>query len=510
MNAQPRSAATLHPPTPEQAAIIEAAAAGGPSLMISAYAGTAKTTTIEMLSGSLKAPSILALAFNVKIKDELTSRLPSHFVVKTLNGLGHGAWASAIGKRITLDSGKLGKLITQEAKAQRLELSKEQWITTLALVKAARNAGLVPSSYPHKPITPDTPESWADLAEDLEVTPRLLEFARACLIASITAGFQGLIDFDDQIYLSVCFNGVFPRFHTVIVDEAQDLSPMNHRMLAKIRPERLIVCGDRAQSLYAFRGADTASMEKIRALRPDWIDLPLTLTFRCPKAVVARQQQHVPGYTAAQGNAQGQVLDWTLPDAEGNIPPWAMPQAPSVAILCRNNAPLISMAFKLLRRGTPCHMLGRDLGKGLTTTLKKLGLPPETSISDTTTALTSWFEREMSIARAAGKDAQQDKLTDRYESILAVIEHAKAADTLSGLLRSIEDLFAKDRGHVTLATAHRAKGLEWHTVIHLDPWRIPSKWAKTESEQQQEANARYVVETRAKDTLILANKEHFK
>lgn len=499
-----------HLPTPEQAAIIQAAGHSPASLMISAYAGTAKTTTIEMLSKELKAPSILALAFNVKIKDELTSRLPKSFTVKTMNGLGHGAWASATGKRLTLDTKKIGKLISTEAKAQGYDLSKEQWATTLALVKSARNAGLVPSSFPHKPITPDTPEAWEELVEDIETTPRLLEFARSCLIASVKAGFQGLIDFDDQIYLPVAFGGLFPRFHTIIVDEAQDLSPMNHRMLARCRPERLIVCGDRAQSLYAFRGADTASMEKIRALRPDWIDLPLTLTFRCPKAVVARQQWHVHGYTAAPANAEGRVLDWTLAGADGASPKWELPPGNSVAILCRNNAPLISLAFRLLRRGIPCHMLGRDLGRGLVAALKKLGLPMDTPLAQAVAVLTASHEQEMSLARAADQDAKQEKLTDRYESILAVVEHARDARTLADLISTIEDLFSREAGRVTLATAHRAKGLEWHTVVHLDPWRIPSKWAKTEAELQQEANAQYVIETRAKDTLILANKEDFK
>lgn len=104
-------------PTPEQQAILEAASLPA-SLMISAFAGTAKTTTLELLAPRLAAPSILALAFNVKIKDELEKRLPKHFTVKTMNGLGHGAWGKATGKRLTLDTSKLGKAITQEAKAR--------------------------------------------------------------------------------------------------------------------------------------------------------------------------------------------------------------------------------------------------------------------------------------------------------------------------------------------------------------------------------------------------------
>jgi superfamily I DNA/RNA helicase len=82
--------------------------------------------------------------------------------------------------------------------------------------------------------------------------------------------------------------------------------------------------------------------------------------------------------------------------------------------------------------------------------------------------------------------------------------------TQGELCSTIESLFSKDSGLITLATAHRAKGLEWPHVLHLDPWRIPSRWAKSEEALLQETNARYVIETRAKETLILADLETFK
>ena len=52
-------------------------------------------------------------------------------------------------------------------------------------------------------------------------------------------------------------------------------------------------------------------------------------------------------------------------------------------------------------------------------------------------------------------------------------------------------------------------------MLHLDPWRIPSKWARLAADDnnsvplEQEYNLQYVIETRAKNTLILANLEQF-
>ncbi len=497
-------------PTPEQEAILQAASASA-SLMISAFAGTAKTTTLEMLAPKLAAPSILALAFNVKIKDELEKRLPKHFTVKTMNGLGHGAWGKATGKRLTLDTSKLGKAITQEAKAQSLDLGKDQWNDVRLLVSAARGAGLVPDRFPHKGLLPDTQQSWEDLADDQDINAnsKVLAFAKSVLTRCIQEAFSGTIDFDDQIYMSVLFNGVFPTFHTVLVDEAQDLSLMNHLMLKKCRPQRLVVCGDPNQSLYAFRGAATDSMGKIRALLPDWIDLPLTLTFRCPQVVVARQQWHVPGYRAAQTNAKGQFLDWVTerPSKEG----WGWTNVPSggtCAVACRNNAPLVKLAFKLLRKNIPCHMLGRDLGRGLQATLKDLKLDASTPINTVAQALSAWHSHKEALLKANNKERDLEKLSDRYESLCAVME-ASGAETLAALVSAINDLFSRDRGLVTLSTGHRIKGLEFDTVLHLDPWRVPSKFAKSEEAQRQEANVSYVIETRAKHTLINANLEDF-
>ena len=116
-----------HPPTDEQQQVIEAASSKTESLMISAYAGTAKSTTLQMAAPSVRTIS-LALAFNKKIADELRPRLPDHFTVKTLNALGHAAWAKTLAvQSIKLDDRKIGKLITQTAKDFKIHLTTAQW-----------------------------------------------------------------------------------------------------------------------------------------------------------------------------------------------------------------------------------------------------------------------------------------------------------------------------------------------------------------------------------------------
>ena len=166
------------------------------------------------------------------------------------------------------------------------------------------------------------------------------------------------------------------------------------------------------------------------------------------------------------------------------------------------------MAFKLIRAGIGVNLLGRDIGRGLSSLCKKICKEPTTKLKDFLILLESWYGKEMSLAEVNQDTSKADALTDKYECIKAVAD-AKNPKTLKALMDELSTLFAKDSGIVTLATGHKSKGLEWETVIHLDPWRIPSKFAKSPSEIAQEHNLRYVLETRTKHTLILANLSDF-
>jgi superfamily I DNA/RNA helicase len=500
-----------HTPTPEQQAILDAALSQSESLMINAYAGCSKTTTLELVANALPpATQGLALAFNVKIKKELEARFPSNFTVKTLNGLGHGAWSQAIGRKCELDDKKLGKLVSA---LLAKDAPREDWIILRNVVSAAMQQGLVLKDFPYKPLLSDTEDSWRAVFESLgyEFDERLWPKARAILEESVRLSFKGVISFDDQIYMSAMFGGVFQRYPLVMVDESQDLSPLNHIQVARSASDRIIAVGDIKQAVYAFRGADGQSMANLRKLRPAWIDLPLTTTFRCPQAVVRRAAEHAPGFTAFHTNPEGRVhyMDsvekpkWTWQDLEQEI------DGDMLAILCRNNAPLLSMAFKLIRCNVGCFMLGRDLGKGLVALSRKLVPDDDTRIAKAMVEFVSWADSQVGIALANDDENKADQIRDKFECLEAVAT-SQNIHTVGELREALERLFSRDTGRVLLSTGHRAKGLEWDTVLHLDPWRVPSKWAaKSAAAMEQEMNLKYVIETRPKQTLLLASLEGF-
>jgi superfamily I DNA/RNA helicase len=495
-------------PTPEQSAIISAARDRTENLMVFALAGTGKTSTLKMAVPELPTKSVLALAFNKKNALDLEKELPPWVVCRTFNSLGHRAFASATGRRVTIDDNKVNKLVTAYSKKSG-GFSDDEWGDLRNLVRKAKSMGLVPSRYPQsrKSLLSDDSFGWTSVSDTLgiDLTEQLMVGARQVLSEAIDLALSGTLDYDDQIYISTLFTGLYQKFHTVICDESQDISHLNRLQLMKSCEQRLIIAGDQKQGIYAFRGADGESMQRIRELKPDWIDLPLTVTWRCPKVVVARQLDHAPQYTAAPEAPDGELFDftsvkeWTIGPQNGPMPS---------AILCRNNAPLISLAFALLRKRIGIKVLGRDFGKSLSTLIKKTA-GSSTSLDAFIPAFTAWKEKEVRLALAADKESKADRITDQYESIMAVIGSLETPTTTE-LLFAIEQLFDSNSGQITLSSGHKAKGLEWHTVLHLDPWRIPSKWAATNPiALEQEMNLKYVIETRAKHTLILANLEQF-
>jgi DNA helicase-2/ATP-dependent DNA helicase PcrA len=530
------------PPTPEQQAILSAVKDSRESLMVNAMAGTGKTSTLVMIANALPHQPAIALAFNTSIKKELEKRFPPFFKVMTLNGLGHLAWMRALGrdKKIVLDERKLGRLISATFKDFQYSGNEDAWSNVRTLVSKAMQAGIVPASRPHKGFRPDTPEQWAMLADEnwlVDMGETEIGLAREILTRSVAEGFEGTISFDDQVYLSVCFNGQFPRYGLLLGDEVQDWSVMNRVMAQRTCSGRLILVGDPRQSIYSFRGADSDSMTRLRKLRERWIDLPLSVTFRCPKVIVDRQQSHAPGFTAFHSNKIGEVVQFKkYPNTKITIPyddladaaaealiekynngpvTWSWSQVEkltahgSIAILCRNNAPLLKIAFKLLRQNTAVTMLGRDIGKTLVALSKKVLPDDDMKAPECVSTVEQWRANQVALANANGQEEKVANLHDQAECLLAVIEGARA-ETASAIRWYLKELFERQSGHVVLSTIHRAKGLEWSTVLHLDPWRIPSKHATQNPVQmQQEKNLLYVAETRCMSLLIEANLEDF-
>lgn len=484
--------------TNEQVAFIDEIFGGTESIMLNAVAGSGKTTTIiEALKQSRVAPEhTLLLAFNKKIQQELEKRAPSGTAVRTLNGLGHRAWARHTGKKLLLDTKKVGSIVSSLCTVPE---TRGMWADIKDLVCKAKSAGLLHIKYKGG-LVPDTEANWRSIASQHGITfnSTILEIARKALLRNIEQGLSGNIDFDDQLYMPVCFNASFDKFDLVIVDEAQDLSEIQHHIISKTvaKDGRLVLVGDPNQAIYGFRGAMEDSMQQL-SQQFNAKELGLTFSFRCSKAAIAQAQTYVPRIQAFSENQEGSVTslkDWKPQDLEEGS-----------AVLCRNIAPLVKLGFQCIKENVSAYVAGRDIGAPLIKACKNLPLG-----TDLIQSIIGWMKIEK---ERANRDLELiSRITDTGEALLAVAE-ISAARTPADLEAELRRLFAKTEGSLCLSTIHRAKGLEWNNVYFLDSWRIPQAWILRLVKEnpasrwmlQQEKNLAYIAVTRTKNKLTYIN-----
>lgn len=478
--------------TQEQADIIDFALASGDNLIINALAGAAKTSTLRFLCKYMPVVPTLSVAFNKRIADEMTKVLPGHVRCATMNSVGHRVWGAAVGKRLVLNTRKNYELVKEQVDAlPRREKAEayDMFGDLMKTVSRAKLSGYIPDGVP----SGRTLLEPADFYGSLEEIPDswFEDIVDSALRKGIQQSYAGLIDFDDQIYMPTLFGGSFPQHPRLMVDETQDLSPLNHAMVDKLMSTtRLIAVGDPWQSIYAFRGADTASMGRLKR-KYEMHEMTLSVSFRCPITVVQHNHKRVPHM---------RWPDWAKPGTVETLMSWSPKDIPdNSAIICRNNAPLMSAALALLRAGRGVNLVGSDLGPQLIKALKKLddnlGLPQ----AEVLEKIDEWERVKLRKARSAGT------VTDKAECLRVF---ANFGPTLGAAIAFCEHIFAA-KGPIQLLSGHKSKGLEWDTVFHLDPQRIPSPYAREGEALEQELNVKYVIETRSKENLFFVRLEDF-
>lgn len=491
-------------PSPLQLDIFDAIEHDSSSLVIDAKAGSGKTTTI--VEGAKLIPSFqscLFLAFNKDIATELKSRLPSNIQAKTFHSHCNQALSRHLPFRPRVDADKVRWILKDN-------LSEKDFFIygsfVQRLVSHAKSSALGTHLAPldRDSLTQIIDHFGLSMWDDDADESYAVDLAIETLLKSNSE--TGRIDFDDMLYLCVLRKVHFDKFNVVFVDEAQDTNYVQrwllHRFLPPLAPSgfeqsykanggavsRLIAVGDPHQAIYGFRGADSDAMKLIKG-EFNAKELPLSVSFRCAKEIVKAAKILVPDIEHHDDSPDGSVSVLHEYGPEDFCS--------SDAILCRNTAPLVSMAFGLLKRNVGCKIKGREIGKGLVTLIEKMKVNDLDLLDE---KLTAYKDKEVRKALRRGNTAQADAIEDKIECINVFIEQLDANEqNVSSLIRRIENLFADSvSGLLTLCTVHKSKGLEWPTVFILDKHLMPSKYAKQDWQLKQEYNLIYVATTRAK------------
>ncbi len=146
--------ATTHHHTDEQLDILNAATMTKDNLMISALAGTGKTTTLEAIERVLPRGPVLYLVFNRKNADEAEKRMLSTTTVRTFNSIGHRIWAQSQSRQLKVDpkkSGTILKSIIDASPSQHRDAIWSVFSEVTQGVGLAKALGYVPEGvYPNE------------------------------------------------------------------------------------------------------------------------------------------------------------------------------------------------------------------------------------------------------------------------------------------------------------------------------------------------------------------------
>lgn len=504
----PIAAATKFVASAQQSAFFDWVVNGTGSCVLEAVAGAGKTSTL-VHSLTLMSGKIFFGAFSKDIVREIESRVPSDLKdrvkVSTMHAEGFSALRRAF-RNVRVDGNKCFDIFdNMYAYDPQFAILRG---TVVQLVSLAKQSGIGIT----KPI--HNFDAWhhlikhydLDLFDDVSTMSieNIIQAAQTVLGASNRA-CERVIDFDDMIYAPLLMKLKFFQYDWVLIDEAQDTNEIRRLLaLAILKPKgRLVAVGDRHQAIFGFTGADSNSLEliaeSVKATR-----LPLTVTYRCPKAIVAHAQQWVQHIQAAETAPEGIVKEASADELTKLI-------NVGDAVLCRFNAPLVSYVYNFIGAGIPAVIEGRDISEGLIRLAKRWKrVGSYTKLLDN---LETFEERE--IAKLTEKDLTNriPALTDKISCLRVVIARAEVVNpdpksVVQAVVDQIDTIFAKDKNGaidkskvVTFSSGHRSKGREWNRVVWLvTPF---NKRAQMEWEIQQEDNLSYVMATRAKQELIL-------
>jgi len=481
-------------PTKEQERIFLFTKKRPENILIKAYAGAGKTSTIvEAVKLIPKDKAITFLAFNKHIQEELKTKLPDHVRCYTTYGLGMGAIKRKYGDSIEFDEFKIDKLIQKKAKNWKLEEefhTEEDISIYLNTLKKIVNLCRLSLTLDAKYI-PYVAERY-----DIKIN-RSRDIKRILKILDDCATKRKYFDYTDMVFLPAIDNGIwfFPQDY-VFVDEVQDLNRCQIRIIEKVLKRdrktkklkgRLIAVGDFFQGIYGFNAADEKSFQWFEKF-PKTKVLPLSISFRCSKKVIEKAQEIVPYIQARPGAPEGTVRD-------GNV----LEEAQSGDfVLCRTTMPLVRLFFQFITQHKKAVIKGSDIGNNLieligeTKNLEKLISYWETELKNFRNDLMK--EGILDPSEHTGYAALEDKV----ETLLFL---AQISDSILDLKHKIKLIFTDDIQGIVLSTVHKIKGLEADRVFIIRPDQLPMQTAKP-WQAMQEKNLEYVAYTRARHDLI--------
>jgi len=542
-----------------------ATALTGPVCVI-AGAGTGKTRAIThriahgVISGAYDPRRVLAVTFTTRAAGEMRGRLRTLGVDGVQARTFHSAalrqaryfWPQVTGGELPeITSTKL-PLVGAAASRCRVATDRAVLRDLASEIEWAKVSNVLPEAY----------------VRAATATHREVAGVDADTVARVYAAYddvktdRGLLDLEDILLAAVGLlaskpgvaEAVRAQYHHLVVDEYQDVSPVQQKLLDLWLGERDDVCvvGDPAQTIYTFAGARPDYLVRFPRRYPQARVVRLVRDYRSTPQVVAVANAVLLRGTDAASRAgvrleaqqpDGPRADFTEHADEVAEAAWAAGEIAKliadgttpreIAVLFRVNAQSEAYEQALAEVGVPYVVRGavrffqRPEVRQATMLLRAAvrsgdGGTDATSPapSNDTLAAPDAAAATAAVLSSAGWSVQPPNtagaLRERWESLAAVValaEEVVAAAPVAGLRDVLAELESRAAAQhapvadgVTLASLHAAKGLEWDAVfvVGCHEGTLPLAYAETSTQLAEERRLLYVGITRARRWLRIS------
>lgn len=499
-------------PSSYQVRILEWVINGTGSAVVKAVAGSGKTSTLILCLKEMKG-KVLLLAFNKKISLELDFKVKKlnlpNVKVGTVHATGFGQLRKVRGLKLNVNGDKVRNIIDELIHDDEEDQLKFVAPFINRLVALAKDSAFGVEGQ----ASIDDLEAWEALATHHDIQLEESDYTREqvlqlCVDVLKTSNKdRNNIDFADMIYHVLLFKVPCDKYDWILVDEAQDTNVSRRLLVTALLADggRVMAVGDDAQAIFGFTGADADALNLIKT-QFNAIELPLSICYRCATSIVKEAQKYVPTIESFEANPEGTVSSILYKDFVDSIADLNLMYEDG--IVCRNNAPLVPLAFHLIRKGITCKIEGKDIGARLAKYAFKW---KDNGLEAFQEKFESYMDEQIQKAEEKKNNAKAANLEDDKDTILAILARCfeLGKTTLLELKHMIVDMFSdSETGKVrkdilTLSSIHKSKGLEFENVYVLGFGQfLPSPYATMEWMIQQESNLAYVAITRAKSKLV--------
>ncbi|MEN9910594.1 MAG: hypothetical protein RLZZ441_162 [Actinomycetota bacterium] len=503
-----------------------------------AGAGSGKTRAIThriaygVETGVYSAEKVLALSFTVKAAGEMRSRLSELGVEGVACRTFHSAamrqlahfWPDLIGG--DLPKVLHSKAATLKRAAAQLNIrATDELLRGIAAEIEWRKVRLLSMDH-YQTVLPERPlpgglSADATLAlvqkyEDLKDDQRNLDFEDT-LIATL-----GMLNSEKWVA-----DRVHEQFRFFVIDEYQDVSPVQRALLDAWRGSHSEVCvvGDPNQTVFGFAGASDEHLLRFESEFPGATTVELDRNYRSTPEIVRLANSIVPNSPLElvsmrdSGPVPGVIVSATDEDearAVGTTIRAAIEAGTDpadIAVLYRINVQSLVFEHVLGEMRIPFRVRGGRffdepvVTQALVLVRGRLQTDPAASARDTMALILRENLGWLSKPPANPVDRHAWNIMSALAQIAENLPvTATVIDLAADLKHRVDNEMEPAVSAVTLSTTHNSKGLEWDTVfvIGMSDGLFPLSYSMGDGPLQEERRLAYVAFTRAGRSLTLS------